>query len=59
MNNDSQKITNLSQTIYQSIAKKFKKSVSYVGKIARKERTPTRGVGLDILKEIESYRNKD
>jgi transcriptional regulator with XRE-family HTH domain len=41
------------QTIYQQIAKKFNVSSDYVGKIARGERAPQRGIGKDVLADIE------
>lgn len=45
------------KTPYQEIAEKFKVGTFYVGQIARGERTPVRGKGLKVLKEIEKLIN--
>lgn len=41
------------KTPYQIIAEKFDCDPLYVGQIARGERTPIRGKGLQVLKEIK------
>ncbi len=41
------------KTMYQMIAEKYGVSVQLVGKIARGERTPQRGKGLEVKKELE------
>lgn len=41
------------KTVYQQIAEKHSVSVQLVGKIARGERMPQRGKGLEVKKELE------
>lgn len=41
------------ETPYQIIAKEFEVSAKFVGMIARGERVPTRGKGLQIKQRIE------
>jgi transcriptional regulator with XRE-family HTH domain len=41
------------KTVYQQIAEKHGVTVSYVGKIARSERVPTKKKGADIKTELE------
>ncbi|CAL2108218.1 XRE family transcriptional regulator [Tenacibaculum sp. 190524A02b] len=49
----SEKLKNLNETTYQSIAKEFGVSTEYVGMIARGEREPKRGKGLKIKEALE------
>ncbi len=41
------------KTPYQQIAEKLNTSELYVGQIARGERKPIRGIGLQILNELK------
>ena len=41
------------KTVYQQVAEKHGVSVSYVGKIARSERTPDKKKGKEIKQELE------
>jgi hypothetical protein len=49
----ARKVKKIDATIYQQVAKQFKTTSLYVGKIARGERNPIRGKGLAIKKELE------
>lgn len=49
----AEKIRERHKTPYQIVAEKFNTSEIYVSKIARGERTPTRGKGLMILNELK------
>ncbi|REC47844.1 MULTISPECIES: XRE family transcriptional regulator [Chryseobacterium] len=46
------------QTPYQLIAAKYHTTELYVGQIARGERIPKRGKGLEILNEINELSKK-
>lgn len=45
------------RTPYQLIADKFDTSELYVGQIARGERIPIRGKGLQVLNELKKLTN--
>ena len=49
----ARKVKKIDATIYQRVAKQFKTTPLYVGQIARGERKPIRGKGLEIKKELE------
>ncbi len=49
----AKKLKEKSATVYQRIAKKYETDADYVGKIARGERVPVRGKGIDILNELK------
>jgi len=51
--NIAEKIKEKNKTHYQVVAATHGVSVDFVGKIARGERTPKRGKGLDVKKELE------
>ncbi|AZB17608.1 XRE family transcriptional regulator [Chryseobacterium indologenes] len=53
----AKKIRQRSETPYQAIAKKHNTNAEYVGKIARAERIPIRGKGLQILNELKKITN--
>ena len=49
----SGKVKKIDTTIYQRVAKQFKTTTLYVGQIARGERKPIRGKGLEIKNTLE------
>ena len=49
----ARKVKKIDATIYQRVAKQFKTTSLYVGQIARGERTPIRGKGLEIKNTLE------
>ena len=49
----ARKVKKIDATIYQRVAKQFKTTPLYVGQIARGERKPIRGKGLEIKKELD------
>ena len=49
----AQKVKKNNATVYQQVAKQFKTTRLYVGQIARGERNPIRGKGLEIKKTLE------
>jgi uncharacterized protein YdbL (DUF1318 family) len=51
--NIAEKIKEKNKTHYQIIAENNGVSVDFVGKIARGERLPKRGKGLEVKKELE------
>jgi hypothetical protein len=56
----AEKIKDLPQTTYAIVAKEFNTTKAYVGQIARGERMPSRGKGLQIkqaLEKITTFQN--
>lgn len=51
--NITQKIREKNKTVYQLIAEKNGVTTDFVGRIARGERNPKRGKGLEVKKELE------
>lgn len=49
----AERIKEKKRTPYQQIAEKYNTSEVYVGQIATGRRTPIRGKGLEIKKELE------
>ncbi|MDB0602609.1 XRE family transcriptional regulator [Tenacibaculum maritimum] len=58
MSTNSENNKNEPSTLYQIIASQFGVTPRYVGKIARNERTPVRGVGLEVKKAIDLVKAK-
>lgn len=46
------------KTLYQRVAEKFNTTELYVGQIARGERVPVRGKGLQVLNELKELTKK-
>ena len=54
----SEKLKQKKQTPYEIVAAEFKTTVLYVGQIARGERVPKRGKGLEVYNILEKYSTK-
>ncbi|SHK69171.1 hypothetical protein [Epilithonimonas mollis] len=52
------KKTDVAKTPYQVIADECDTTVLYVGQIARGERNPIRGKGLEVLKKLKELTSK-